>query len=816
VEVRDASKQSGCIGTAKLGFYIPLFAPKLGGHFTIDQLDEMLRKTISYHDALIMNHGIEDGTKRWKALWLYALQLCEGRNPNKLSWVATGRVDHWPTKLGHLRPIYHLIKDGKIGNLVVDGSHVLEARRLLLTFSKLNKICEQYCKVDVENLQRTFKLETTLVNKFNNFIRLKLSEFRENLNLNKLKITPFFGPANGPNSAPKLETANAEALKIISTPKFLKSFERIAFTTNNLDFIEFMKQSASNFEKSQPEDQKIDLSKIKLRKITAVPDSGNKSRTIAICDWWTQTLFTTSEKTILDVTMKLYSKNCCYFSHNSGFKEILNLPSETLDQLVSLDAENWTDNLPNHLQKAVVRTIFGSDIAQDWAILAVECSWDVKGLNHTIKYGKGQGMGTKGSFAIAQLTNLLFIDFLYSELYPDLSDPFFIEVGDDMVVQDPLNLFKKEFERIGVPININKTKHLTSKGSFVEFVSRNIWKGNDYSMISPRLVSRFTRNDYYVLTLMNHLRERGWETSVEDLFNNKYSTEERAKDKVLNRLNKFYKILSMLQFSGITGSIEPVKDPLIYLKSLDSSEIVQLIAALIIVPAIRVRDFEVKTQNLNREDRLARAKAQLLFDHWVTRKTDETLWQLAIRYSWNLDQIRLVWSLIPIMDRQNENQAYGYHQYKLGISVPAVTSVGSEASDPLICNPWFIQHLLVLNIQVNKVVGDHKVAHKLSIFDQSNTTLLLEFLSTLNKALSVIIRYVNNDITITFPKQGRTPERTIGMGEISHILGLWGLKGSMLTLSALLRSQVPLSFGKPFIGPINSPSNDEFDGGSST
>jgi hypothetical protein len=52
----------------------------------------------------------------------------------------------------------------------------------------------------------------------------------------------------------------------------------------------------------------------------------------------------------------------------------------------------------------------------------------------TIKYGKGQGMGTKGSFAIAQLTNLLFIKFLYQELYPTNQNPFYLEVGDDMVL----------------------------------------------------------------------------------------------------------------------------------------------------------------------------------------------------------------------------------------------------------------------------------------------------------------------------------------------------------------------------------------------
>jgi len=82
-------------------------------------------------------------------------------------------------------------------------------------------------------------------------------------------------------------------------------------------------------------------------------------------------------------------------------------------------------------------------------------------------------MGTKGSFAIAMLTNMLFIKFCYNKYYPGLFDPFFLEVGDDMTLQDIDNKFVNLFEGIGVPINLNKTKSMTKLGSFVEYVSRN-------------------------------------------------------------------------------------------------------------------------------------------------------------------------------------------------------------------------------------------------------------------------------------------------------------------------------------------------------
>jgi len=117
-------------------------------------------------------------------------------------------------------------------------------------------------------------------------------------------------------------------------------------------------------------------------------------------------------------------------------------------------------------------------------------------------------MGTKGSFAIAQLTNLLFIDFLLKKHYGYDHSLFFIEVGDDMVIQDPEFLLRQEFEDIGVPINEGKTKHYTADGSFVEFVSRNLWDGMDYSVISPNLTVLFRRNPFYILTYLRHLNER--------------------------------------------------------------------------------------------------------------------------------------------------------------------------------------------------------------------------------------------------------------------------------------------------------------------
>jgi hypothetical protein len=119
-------------------------------------------------------------------------------------------------------------------------------------------------------------------------------------------------------------------------------------------------------------------------------------------------------------------------------------------------------------------------------------------------------MGTKGSFIIASATNTVFIDMLLANLYGNgtTHDMFYITVGDDMVIQDPKDLVRTKFEEIGVPINLDKSKRFANNNAYVEFVSRNAVNTNDYSLISPSLVSKTRRQHYYVRTLVEHLNER--------------------------------------------------------------------------------------------------------------------------------------------------------------------------------------------------------------------------------------------------------------------------------------------------------------------
>jgi hypothetical protein len=115
-------------------------------------------------------------------------------------------------------------------------------------------------------------------------------------------------------------------------------------------------------------------------------------------------------------------------------------------------------------------------------------------------------MGTKGSFMAASYSDHHVIEYTYLSNYGKILP--YMKVGDDLVVTDPKNIFRKMYNSIGVPINKSKTKGVAPNGHFLEFVSRNSWNGYDYSAISPNLVAKTLKQPFYIPTLVGHLEER--------------------------------------------------------------------------------------------------------------------------------------------------------------------------------------------------------------------------------------------------------------------------------------------------------------------
>jgi hypothetical protein len=697
---------SGYIGRTRFDLIIPLFLRSLGHLYTQETLSSFISLTVRSHDLLLSNHGIVDGTARWKIITSYATALLEGRKPENPGWVSTGRKDGWPKALTHLRPLYHFIIDNNHNDEMVN--QVTESRRLINTLLHLNRVCSANRTLDnLNNLKAKFRLEPAMVSRFEKFTRNFLSEAREKITLTDLSFDLFLGPSNGPNGKPKLETAAAEANLLVKDETLYSALKDLCTITANSTFLSFFERISKDSNK--------DVSRILLRKLTSVPDKGNKSRVIAICDFWTQSILNSVEKVVVRVTSNLFKKECCFFSHSAGWTNVQSQPVEVRQRLVSLDASNWTDNLPASLQYIVMKALFGQRLADAWKALAVSCPWFVQPKTRPIYYGKGQGMGTKGSFAIAQLTNLIFIKFSLQELYPDNPNPYVMNVGDDLILEDPDMLFVKRYESIGVPINLTKSKVHTDLGSFTEFVSRNAWNGHDYSSISPGLLSKFLRNDHYGPTLYHHIKERDVNhPTFKELYTMKKGIVQNSLnfELVEHRFNNVFKLTTLLDLVENTRLIEyPDKE----WEDLSTEKILLFLENLILST---LGDLVNQATLLmgNRDSKIARAKAELLLTRYSLVSDDLSIMGFIESNSMSLVEAASAVQTLSVVQTARDNADKGIktivpERFVFRDVHTGIVEIDSQALD----------FILKTQDSLLRTVLGYKTLTRLSRFDKANT-----------------------------------------------------------------------------------------------
>jgi len=526
-----------------------------------DNLSSYIKCVIDTHNSFIKNLGIEFGTAHFKKITNYAILLCEGREALPVNRVSTGKTDKWPNCFGPLRPIYRIISDDNI-----DKTTRANYFKLLLTLFKLNRVCEDFSVLDIKDISKDFKLEQSFLTEFEKYLKVRLENQKNNVqsNLTSLKVNPIMGPANGPNGTGKILSADLEAYALSQDKKLFEAFAKICDLTENSSFLDYVKRESSSVTRIYESNNKkpklktgnnkfkeIDLKKIILRKLVGIPAPGNKSRTVAICDFWTQCLLAPMEKSEENELKTRFSNHSCFYSHSLGFKKAL---TECNSDWVSLDATAWTDNFPVQLQRIYLKLRYGVDYANAWYELAAGCSWNIGSTDLTIKYGKGQGMGTKGSFMLASIVDHYVIEFILEKHYGKVTN--YQKVGDDLVVEDKNNVLMQFYPTIGVQVNSAKSKFLTSKGHFMEFVSRNVWDGNDISPYSANLIYKSIKQPYLLPTLLRHINERTISQITLDLLIESINLPSKEKVKLYQLIQLYTTLTGDKEFCVIPSGVE--------------------------------------------------------------------------------------------------------------------------------------------------------------------------------------------------------------------------------------------------------------------
>jgi hypothetical protein len=713
---------SGYIGSTRFDLLVSIFIKDLGEIFDESRLKYFITETVKRHDSLIRNHGIVEGTDKWKILTSYSTALLEGRSVRNPDWVSTGAKDKWPKQLSHLRPLYHFIIDNNDNE--ERFGQVVETRRLMNTLFKLNRVCSaNRTLTSLKELKLKFKLQPEMVGRFEKFAQTRLANVRESITLTDMSFDLFLGPSNGPNGVPKLESARDEAACLVRNKEMYEALQTMCVITNNNAFFDFFILRS--------EEGKGNLDSILLRKLTSIPDKANKSRIIAICDFWTQCIFNSVEKVIVKVTMQIFKKRCCFFSHSSGWDDIQSQTREVKERLVSLDATNWTDNLPASLQFIVMKALFGQTMAGAWKTLVVDCPWFVQPKTPPIYYGKGQGMGTKASFAIAQLTDLIFLEFSLSELYPDNQNPYFMKVGDDLVIEDPQMLIHERYEEIGVPINLSKSKFKTSLGMFTEFVSRNSWNNSDYSIISPGLVSKFIRNDHYGPTLYHHMVQRKPNISFSELFIMKkdflLANSKLPAEKLEDRINTVLKLTTVIDLVAQSDLISD-KDAL---WNNDSLEVKITFLKNIVLSTLGNIVSSASQTMKDRDARIAISKANLLLDRYNLDNKAFRLLDFILSNNMSLEDAAAATTTLPLSRKSRANYERG-----IRIELPELKLLlpSDNELNVLVTDSEVLSFILNIQNKQDQISMGYKTIKNLTMLDGRNIKTILQLYRFLNNA----------------------------------------------------------------------------------
>lgn len=467
---------------------------------------------------LVNDHGFTRGSERYGVIKNYTTSLIELREPTNPPWLATSEKYNIPSKLGV--NFCQLLADYF---RCTDASYLPKYVQVTLTILNIVRMVDGLSDAEFISITEKSKpIDGDLLREFSTYVEEQLIDHKYDPDSTHLNGYRFNLLKNGPNSVPKIESAYGEAVCLLKDKLFFP-FRRVC-SEMKADYLVSYLQALVSDPQAAEDQQDCYQGITKLRYLVPIPDSGFKTRIVAICDFWTQLILEPIRAHVQLVIERKFEKSDFRKDHNLGVDAMVKFQRRCLQgeyegehklnirSLKFYDISSWTDRFHRDLQKIVMRSLFSSRLEEAWSQLVVHCPWHVKGQVDTLKYGQGQGMGTNGSFDIATLTDHLFINFIYDKksslkgVFPQ--NRCYGKVGDDLWIYDPDGLIKEYYGKINLPINFSKSKEYTKSGSTAEFCSRTFLNGEDVSRISPKIISK-SKDFRYIPTLLSICASRG-------------------------------------------------------------------------------------------------------------------------------------------------------------------------------------------------------------------------------------------------------------------------------------------------------------------
>jgi len=250
-------------------------------------------------------------------------------------------------------------------------------------------------------------------------------------------------------------------------------------------------------------------SEVKLGRLHVFAEWGGKTRTVALVDYWTQTLFTPLHDTIAHF-LSLIASDGTYDQESIAVKVRTWTQGTDTGDLHSFDLTAATDRLPRSLQEDVLAYLLGDRaMATAWSRILVHRDFvteDGKKLNYTV----GQPMGSKSSWAMLAITHHVIVQVAAARAsVPGFGD--YVVLGDDIVINNKLvaGEYQKIMSGLGVGINASKSIFpVPGTMGAAEICKRVFVGGEELSVLPPKLIVKASMNGKLLPQLQNMLSER--------------------------------------------------------------------------------------------------------------------------------------------------------------------------------------------------------------------------------------------------------------------------------------------------------------------
>lgn len=269
---------------------------------------------------------------------------------------------------------------------------------------------------------------------------------------------------------------------------------------------------------------------LNTRRIASFPDKEEKTRVIAIGDYWSQTSLRPLHNYVFDV-MKRIPQDCTF--HQSSFKEKI----KDWKYFYSIDLTAFTDRFPIYIQELVLKGRFPSDYVDAWSYVMVGEPFQYGRTK--VRYSVGNPMGFYSSWNCCTLAHHYVMYYCCRKLNKPWKTSKYIMLGDDILIgdHDLAKMYKEVILGLGVEFSALKThesEHIS------EFAKRLVYKGVEITPFPISAIKEVSTRYYYFVDFLRETVEKGYVPSggIPDAIGSFYRKVKRMRAKYCKQLSQ--------------------------------------------------------------------------------------------------------------------------------------------------------------------------------------------------------------------------------------------------------------------------------------